>query len=157
MSNAINIGWDLFQNPENLENFGSNVRGVITYDGDLFLENFSNGTIHNDILDILFKRKVIKGEFKRNWTTKTPQETGFITVQRFKDTPVIAIGESNRLLYSLNSYSENIKFYNEFIEKAKIKSPNITFSNKLIRIKAMFTGDHEVVINVKDLEPKVGL
>ena len=38
---------------------------------------------------------------KKNWGRKTPQESGFLTVQRYKSSPYIAIGESNRYIYMM--------------------------------------------------------
>ena len=140
-----NNSWKLLFNPVSLKVCGPNVRGVITPSGDLYLENQSNGTIHNDILKTLTGWGVLPGPFRRNWTRKLPIESGFLTVQRYKDTDVICIGESNRLLYTKAGYEEHIAVFRQFLEAARANHPGITFVDKLVRIKPPFRGDAEVV------------
>lgn len=151
MSYIIPKGWTLHHNPQILAGFGPWVRGVITPVGDLYLENFSQGTIHNDILSFLFDEGVLSVRFRKNWTTKTPDETGFLTVQRYRDTGVICIGESNRLLYTKAGYDAHIHLYQSFLNAAKIKNPGIIFVDQLVRIKAPFKGDREYVVYSENL------
>ena len=126
--------WALVKNPSSLIYFGESVRGVIVENGDFYLELFSE-VIHNDILKILFAKKIIKGNFRRNWTRKLPQESGFLTVQRYRSSNYMAIGESNNILYDDYYYDENIKYYNEFLDKARKKCPGINFASKLVGTK----------------------
>lgn len=146
--NPINIQynhWELLLNPISLEGIGANVRGVITSLGDLYLENLSNGTIHNDILKELTEKGILEGPFRKNWTVKSPKETGFVTVQRYKNSGVICIGESNRLLYTKAGFEAHIEVYRTFLQAAGNKNPHIAFVDQLVRIKAPFKGDEEVV------------
>ena len=135
----------MIKNPGTLSELGSNVRGVITASGDLFMETDSAGTIHNDILKTLIHQGVIPGPLQKNWTRKTPDQAGFVTVQRFKDDAVVCIGESNRLLYTKDGYEQYIDYFRPFLEAAKSKNPGISFVDKLVRIRAPFTGDWAVV------------
>jgi hypothetical protein len=130
--------WMLLKNPGTLNDLGKEVRGIITPDGDYYTENYSK-KIHYDLLAILAQKNILPQNPKKDWSKKTPQQSGFLTVQRYKDTDVIAIGESNRLLYDMNFYRENIAQYNQLLAKAKIKNPHIRFENKLVGTK-FFTG-----------------
>ena len=127
--------WKLIKNPKSLEYFDKSCRGVITLSGDLYLENFSDFRIHNDILKILYDKNILKGKLRKNWGKKLPQESGFLTVQRYKDKNIIAIGESNKDIYNEEDWDKLKHFYDEILDKCKIKNPNINFSNKLVGIK----------------------
>lgn len=128
-------GWQLIKNPKSLENFGKSVRGVIALNGDVYLETFSKGTIHQDILGILLKKGIIKENTGKGWGKKLPQESGFLTVQRYKDSKWIAIGESNKIIYNEEDWQKLVKNYDEVLAKAKKNCPNIDFSNKLVGVK----------------------
>jgi hypothetical protein len=123
--------WSLIKNPTSLKDFGSEVRGVILPNGDFYLES-TFGSIHQDILKILHAKGVLKEEPTRNWGRKLPQESGFLTVQRYKDSDKIAIGESNRVIYEEPEYEKNRKHYTAFMVKAKERCPNIEFVDKLV-------------------------
>ncbi len=126
--------WAIIKNPKSLENFGSNVRGVITKNGDLYLETYSNA-IHHDIIKKLFEKGLIKTEFTKKWTRKTPEENGFLTVQRKGNTNTIAVGESNKIVYDEKMWEKLKPQFDSIIELAKQKNSNIEFTNKLIGIK----------------------
>ena len=123
--------WKLYKNPGSLQYLGPKVRGVITLNGDLYIENFSD-KIHNDILSILFKKGILKGKFKKNWTRKLPDDSGFLTVQRYNNSSIMAIGESNRLIYEEDDWNNLIKKYKPILKKAAEKNPGIKFIDKLI-------------------------
>jgi hypothetical protein len=137
--------WKLIKNPRSLENIGSMTRGVITKNGDLYIENYSE-KIHNDLLKILFEKGIIS-EFKKNWGSKLPQESGFLTVQRYKNSEYIAIGESNRLIYNKLDFDNKKEYYKQFLEKAREKCKGIKFINKLVGTKYLKTGDQENLMN----------
>lgn len=137
----IFLKWQLLKNPGSLENIGASSRGVILPNGDLYIENRSDGTIHNDILKLLFQNGILKGKFRRNWTHQTPNLSGFLTVQRYLHHPVICIGESNNALYTRRGYEATLHFYLPFLEKARLANPGIRFSNKLVKIRTPFKGD----------------
>ena len=127
-------GWYLLKNPGSLNNFDSNVRGVITTGGDLYLEFFSNA-IHHDILKILYNKGIIKGDFKKSWSIKKPEENTFITVQRKDNTNIIGVGESNKLIYDQMGWDKLKGEYGKYMQIAHMKNPKIDFVNKLVRIK----------------------
>jgi len=144
--------WSIHKNPETLSGFGPDVRGVIDEAGDLYMESESNGTIHIHILRILYELKVLKGRYKGGWSRKTPDLTGFLTVQRVRDTPVMAIGESNRPLYKTADHNEKMHLYTPFLEKAGKNNPGMRFINKLVWIKPPFRGDSSLVtVNDEDI------
>lgn len=124
----------LIKNPSSLNNFGPNVRGVITKNGDLYLEK-NSVKVHNDILDILKSKNLIPELTSKRWTRISPKESGFLTVQRLKDTDIIAIGESNKLIYSEEEYEQHLPEYTSFLKLAQKKMPNLKFSNKIIGSK----------------------
>jgi hypothetical protein len=126
--------WALIKNPVSMDSLNRNVRGVITKDGDVYMENFSE-KIHHDLLKILFDRGIIKGEFSKKWNKQLPTESGFLTVQRYKDTENICIGESNRLLYDAENYDRFIPYYSAFIKKAQEKNTELKLRDKLVGMK----------------------
>jgi len=127
--------WILYKNPKNLKNIGESARGVIDNDGNLFIENYSEA-IHHDIIKILIARGYLKGyEFKKNWNKFLPSEIGFLTVQRYKNTNNIAIGHSNKLIYDDYGFKQYYQDFNDFMNKAKSKNPNINFETKLVSTK----------------------
>jgi hypothetical protein len=128
--------WKLIKNPESLKDMGRSARGIIMSNGDLYLESFSGKKIHNDLLKILYNKGILSYLPKKNWGRKSPNETGFLTVQRYKTSPYIAIGESNRRIYDEEEYQEHIDEYESFLNKAKQKNPNIRFENKLVGTKS---------------------
>lgn len=138
--------WTIIKNPIDLKPFESAVRGIITSNGDFYLELTSNG-IHNDIIGILKEKGVVSPSVQKNWGLKIPQRSGFLTVQRYKKSFSIAIGESNRLIYDIDNYNKYISYYDEFLNKAKIKNPNIDFVNKLVGVKFIKNGNPNVLIN----------
>ena len=135
----------IIKNPQNLSNFQKNVKGVISETGDLYLE-LTEEFIHNDILAVLKDKKLISDTTTKNWTHQLPDQTKFVTVQRVENTNIIAIGESNRMIYDKNAYDKYISLYTPYLEKAKSKCKNIEFTNKIIgsRHPDLIKGDHFV-------------
>jgi hypothetical protein len=126
--------WKLLKNPKSIKLTSPSSRGVIDQDGNLYIENKSE-KIHHDLLRILFEKDILKGKFTKAWNRQLPTETGFLTVQRFKNTPHIAIGESNRLIYDADDFSKYLSHYQKFIESAKKKNPKLSFQTKLVGMK----------------------
>jgi len=137
---------EIIKNPQSLKEFAKNVRGVIVFSGDLFIE-LHTGAIHNDIIKILQDKNIISKDVKKNWGNILPIEPNFITVQRNKDSNIIAIGESNRILYIKDNYEKYIKYYIPYLEKAKINCKNIEFSKKLIGTKIRNNVEDTHIIN----------
>ena len=115
----------ILKNPKSLDNIGPNVRGVIDNKGNFFTEQESL-MIHNPMLTILSNIGVVK--YVNAWHSILPTE--FITVQREGDGN-IKLGESN-IWYS-NNLPDSIEIFQKFLDKAKIKNPNIKFINKRIQ------------------------
>jgi hypothetical protein len=136
----------IIKNPINLKGFGNNVRGIITTNGDIYLEEESQG-IHNDILSALKSKGIVPSATGKQWGNQLPQQSGFLTVQRYKNSNIIAIGESNRLIYTKNDWAKYIKYYNEFLNKAQSKTSQIQYSNKLIGIKTDNPSGNENILN----------
>jgi len=143
--------WKLIKNPSSLHNIGPSARGVITSNGDFYIESFSGLHIHNDLLNILANKGILPEIPKKNWTNKLPQESGFLTMQRYKNSQFLAIGESNRILYDQMDYENKIHYYKEFLNKAKQKCPNIQFVNKLVGTKMKITNYVTNIMNEQDL------
>jgi len=132
----------LVKDPQTLKGFGKGVRGVITEPGDLYLE-LVQGNIHNDILAVLKEKQLIPQETKKNWGTILPTDGKFLTVQRNGETNDLAIGESNKLIYSKENFDKYVKYYEQYMKNAKAKCPGINFIPKLIGVKNVTdTGDH---------------
>jgi len=136
-------GWQIIKNPSSLKILAKGVRGVISPNGDLYMENFSKGTIHNYILEILYKIGELEGKKPNGWSKLTPQESGFLTVQRFKDTDYICIGESNSVIYKEDDWRRLLPQYEEFLNRARKKNPELNISNKLVGVKYPWLADQK--------------
>lgn len=119
-----NRGLIILKNPNSLEYIEPNVRGIIDNKGNLFVEQES-ATTHIPMIGILCDLGIIK-DIDNNWWIKPP--TNFITVQRKNNE--IKIGESNAW-YSDNK-PKSTRIFQEFLNKAKEKNPNIDFVNQII-------------------------
>lgn len=126
--------WKLIKNPKSIDLTSEGSRGVITANGDLYMENKST-KIHHDLLKILFAKGILKGEFSKRWSKQLPSETGFLTVQRFKATDHIAIGESNRIIYNKEDFDNYFEIYKDFMDRARKVNPNLSFQDKLVGLK----------------------
>ena len=140
--------WLIFKNPNDLNLIGPSSRGLIDKYGNLFIESYSNKTIHNDILAILYNTGLLEGKFRKNWGGKLPQDSGFLTIQRYKDSNFIAIGESNRLIYDENNWKEKESLYDEFLKLVRKKNPDMTFTTKLVGIKVFGKNNNDEQINL---------
>ena len=114
----------IIKNPKKLDNIAPSARGIIDYNGNLFIEQDST-LIHSKIVLILEKLGIIKTD--KNLVNG--YHINFITIQRQGDTNTIKIGESEEF------YGKFIKILNDyqpFLNKAKIKNPHINFKNEFI-------------------------
>lgn len=130
-------GFILIKNPKSLKNIGNGVRGVIDTNGNLYVEQKSIKT-HDPILKTLLKLGLIN-KYDELWPRKIP--VGFISVQRWEDDNLFLISESYYTLrpederdYSIKNFWGEIDkekdvepFFKEFLNKAKLKNPNINF------------------------------
>jgi hypothetical protein len=136
----------IIKNPQTFHGIGNNVRGVISSNGDLYVEEESTA-IHNDILSVLKSKGIVPPTTSKLWGGQLPQQSGFLTVQRYKDTNIMAIGESNRLIYAKDDWNKYIKYYDIFLNKAQSKIPKIQFTNKLIGIKTDNSSGNDNILN----------
>jgi len=136
----------IIKNPKTLKNIGPYVRGIIDNDGNLYTEQKMK-VIHKTILAILEYKKILNIE--KYWQVKLP--TDFITVQRIGKSNTYAIGESSypmrtpeeRVATShlktdwngIPKYEDAYPIFKEFIDKAKLKNPDINFINEIIETR----------------------
>lgn len=139
--------WLLIKNPSNLDGYGANVRGIILSSGDFYLES-SSETIHNDILKILYEKGILKVLPRKDWTSKLPEETGFLTMQRFRDSNEIRIGESNKLIYDENDRKNLEPYYTKFLNAAKAKCRGLNFVYELVGTKANIKPASQKVLDI---------
>jgi len=132
--------WKLLKNPRSLDSLGSSVRGVIIPSGDIYIENFSE-KIHHDLLKILYEKGILDGVFTKKWGSQLPTESGFLTIQRYKNSDDIAIGESNKLLYNEKEFKKILPHYQKFTEAARKKNPGLNIKDKVVGMK--FSGVKE--------------
>lgn len=128
----------LIKNPKSLENIGSNVRGIVDKNGNLFVEQ-EVSIVHDEILELLNKLRLVK--YIVGWHKKIPTE--FITVQRYYDTNLFYLGESNEMMqpdddrfedHVAASYEESKPVFQQFIHRAKLKNPKIDFINDRLTV-----------------------
>lgn len=134
----------LIKNPTSIKNFENGVRGVIDSKGNLYMSATFKGIIHVDILELLKTKGILPENVKTlGWGKKLPQDSGFLTVQRYKDTTYIAIGESNKIIYDEADWKKLIHKYDEFLLQAKKVNPTLNFTNKLVGIKIFKRKDRD--------------
>jgi len=143
--NGGNDGLVIIKNPKTLSNIGYDARGVIDREGNLYIEQESSGHVHEYILKKLAELGLIT--YNRDWTTTLP--VNFITVMRYEDDNLILLGESNEMMtpqaekeidsYYSDGYWEDFPtieeatpVFQQFLDKAKQKNPNINFMNENI-------------------------
>ena len=118
----------IIKNPENLNNFGDNIRGVIDTEGNLYIEQRST-VIHQDIIEQLRELGLLKMSYMYSIGEILPSE--YITVQRFNKTNKILIGESNHQMRLYNRlYDKAVPVFQKFMDAAKHKNPKIDFVNQ---------------------------
>lgn len=147
-------GWGIVKNPPSLTNLGNAVRGVITKDGDLYLELYSE-KIHVNIVDVLYEKGIVSKNFFDALDDYLPDE--YLTVQREGGTNDILVGESNDAMQDDEQMFSNwreplgvpdkeevIPYFQKFMDAAKRKNPGINFINEHIavhrRVKYMSKG-----------------
>jgi len=148
---------NIIKNPKSLNNIAPSVRGLIDREGNLFVEE-KNSVVHDNLINGLYKIGILK-RIPLDWYSSLPTE--FVTVQRYGKTNKFLLGESNETMIpdsrrntydkSLNLQSWNklptrdeaAPFYQKFLDKAKIKNPNIEFIND----KITYYGKEESKLN----------
>jgi len=122
----------IIKNPKSLDKIGSGVRGVIDYEGNLYVEHESTVT-HSILIHYLSAIHIIPDI--TNWHLVMP--TYFITVQRDYNNNLFALGESNNMLLddddrfdtSLPPKKDALKVFNKYLKLARMKNPNINFTD----------------------------
>ena len=131
-------GKPIVKNPGNLKNFPPGARGVITKDGDLYMVADAFDFIHQNILDALKKKGIIKGEIRAWEDPNDVNNFGFLTVQRVWNTNNIAVGESMMIPKPKKEEERKaaFKLFEPFFNAAAQKNPNIKFVNNQVRVVA---------------------
>ncbi len=134
------IDFKVIVNPSSINNIPPEARGLIDVLGNLY---FSIGypVTHSVLINFLEEQDIIEQD--KQWNVHIPED--FLTVQRFKDTNIIAVGESNLFAYPIGSkYHNNAYKFRSFTEKdkndtieyffkkAKLKNPLFKYVNKVI-------------------------
>ena len=150
-------GWGIVKNPVSLTNLGNGVRGIITRNGDLYLELHSE-KIHKNIIDVLHEKRLIRISYMDSFYDYIPTE--YMTVQRDGETNDILVGESNdamqddknmygdwRTSLKVPSKEEVIPEFQKFMDIAKRKHPKINFINEHISVyrRAKYINEDEMV------------
>lgn len=127
----------IIKNPKSLANIEPEVRGIIDNDGNLYIEKSPN-VLHNTLILYLNEMGIIP--YNKLWHMTLP--TDFITVQRYYDTNIFALGESNEMLLDdedryhdisdVPTKKESLPIFDKYLEKAKKINPHIYFINKRI-------------------------
>jgi hypothetical protein len=119
------------KNPSSLKNIAPAVRGIIDDKGNVYLSVRGN-CIHQTIIDALEKMNLLIVD--KLWYRNLP--TTFVTIQRFRDTDILAMGESNFYLYNKPGYTateeEIDNSYSPILEAARIKNPHLYIAFTLI-------------------------
>lgn len=114
----------IIKNPKSLYNIGSGVRGIIDKRGNLYVEYESQVT-HSVLIYYLSTVYSFIPDIT-NWHLVMP--TNFITVQRYDDSNLFALGESNTMLKD----NDALLVFNKYLKIAKEKNPNIRFTDRSI-------------------------
>ena len=136
-------GNSIIMNPKSTDSIGYDVRGVIDVEGNFYAERES-GMVHNNMLEVLDDLGLINNNI-HNWHEVLPLRTGFVTVQRYKSSNVILLGESNIMATPdierqaapnyhwkyLPDYDEAIEQFKMFMDKAKVLNPRFNFIPEL--------------------------
>ena len=72
----------VYKNPRNINAFPKETRGILLQNGDVYLANGSDG-LHDDILNLLGKKRIVPLAATHNWYTKYPEE--FVAIQRVQN------------------------------------------------------------------------
>lgn len=121
----------LVKNPQSLDNFKVDARGVILPSGDTFIE-LTGHMIHPDIIKILKDKKLVPETTSDKWARLLPSQNKFLTIIRIGKSNTMCIGPSNRAIYDAENYKKYINDFNLYLNKAKEKCKNIVFSNKVL-------------------------
>jgi len=131
-------GKPVLKNPGSIKNFPPGARGVITKEGDLYMVADAENVIHQNILDTLKKKGILKGKVTAWEDPQDLDKFGFLTVQRVWTTNQIAIGESN--MVPKTKYPEErtaaLRAYEKYFNAARKNNPQIQFINNQVRVVA---------------------
>jgi len=131
-------GKPVLKNPGSVKNFPPGARGVITKEGDLYMVADAENVIHQNILDTLKKKGIVKGEVRAWEDPNDLDKFGFLTVQRVWNTNSIAIGESMMIPKPKRAEERKAAFdlFKPYLKAAQQKNPQIKFINNQVRVVA---------------------
>lgn len=120
----------VIKNPDSLQHFPNNARGVIDDDGNLYVSADVEHVIHVDILKLLIEKKAIQSKKPTGWEDpETLNEYKFVTVQRLWNKDIFALGESYVLPKSKNGEEREkiLEKFKPYFLKAKEKNRKYKF------------------------------
>ena len=128
----------VIKNPGSMKNFPPGARGVITKEGDLYMVPDAENIIHQQILDELKKKGIIKGEVRAWEDPADLDKFGFLTIQRVWNTNSIAVGESMMIPKPRQEEERAavLKSFAPYFEAAQKNNPGIRFVNNQVRVVA---------------------
>ena len=146
-------GKAILKNPRSLEGFPEGARGAITENGDLYVVNDMATVIHEDLLQVLKQKGIIKGSPSGWEDIRETPDIDFITVQRIWGKSSFAIGESYVLPKArfLEERAKSLQFFVPFLKAAKRKNPQYEFIEEQVRIAARKTLTPEEYAKFKTL------
>jgi hypothetical protein len=129
-------GKAILKNPRSLDGFPEGARAVITEDGDLYVINDMATVIHEDILQVLKQKEIIKGNSTGWEDIRETPNIDFITVQRIWGKDKFAIGESYMLPKARfpEERAKSLQFFVPFLKAAKRKNPQYDFIEEQVRV-----------------------
>jgi hypothetical protein len=129
----------VYKNPKSLKNFGSDTRGILTNNIDLYIA-VSYEALHNFILDLLVRNNILTSNSIINYMEELPEE--FIAIRRASNTNTLGQGRYRNTsgdyltkfpkYYSLIFDQANSKFpfnFNLYTDISEIIDPNNMISN----------------------------
>jgi GNAT superfamily N-acetyltransferase len=120
-------GVPIIKNPKSMKSVAKDGRAVMLIpSGDLYVEGGRAGALHNEILDLLYDKRIIRNVSDK-WWIKLPTDVGFITLQRRGLDNGFRIGESNV------EFAGNEQLFDRILNFGRKKHPHIKFEAKSIR------------------------
>jgi hypothetical protein len=143
----------IIRNPKSWENIKAWVRGVIDKEGNLYVEQRPE-RIHDEILERLNDLGLVT--YHKDWDAQIPRE--FLTVQRYAMDNIILLGESNSPMtkdedrekiswnkeywMKIPKRADAEPIYQQFLDRAKSKNPQMEFINENVRYYDNNLGDN---------------
>jgi len=124
--------YEIFQNPslrELKDASNSEVRGIVLKNGDFYIVKNSQGLIHDNILEILFKAgNIITSKWVEDWYLKLDSLDEFLCITQIEKSLEFAIAES----YGFTGLDLDDEILNQYKKMFEKKNPQYSLSLELI-------------------------